>query len=297
MRSWFTVLAIVIASSAVNHLRAAETPVEMREPATVVRAYLRAVYARDFSEAYRYISSADHRARDLNQYLRQRGPFNGFALEVAKRLAATIEVEITSAQGGAAKITLAARYRAPDPEKLAPLLRHWNGYRLNSLSSAERRQIMEAVEQKNRDKSIALISGEEKLTLVKEGGEWRIFLDWARGVTIPLRAIMAEPDGPALLDVSLSRKQAMIQPGEVFAVDVKIKNRTQKPIVIRIGHLIQPKELADYLEIVQCGFLLPVKLEPGVEQEYSGTYLLRGSLPEGVHQLNLDYDFRPIHEK
>jgi hypothetical protein len=24
---------------------------------------------------------------------------------------------------------------------------------------------------------------------------------------------------------------------------------------------------------------------------------LRGSLPEGVHQLNLDYDFRPISEK
>jgi hypothetical protein len=68
-------------------------------------------------------------------------------------------------------------------------------------------------------------------------------------------------------------------------------------VVVRIGHLIQPKELADYIEIVQCGFLLPVRLEPGIEQEYSGTYLLRGTLPEGVHHLNLDYDFRPIHEQ
>jgi len=30
---------------------------------------------------------------------------------------------------------------------------------------------------------------------------------------------------------------------------------------------------------VQCGFLLPITLQPGKEQEYSGTYMLRGSLP------------------
>jgi hypothetical protein len=37
---------------------------------------------------------------------------------------------------------------------------------------------------------------------------------------------------------------------------------------------------------------LPLRLEPGQEQEYSGTYLLRGSLPEGVRELRLSYDFR-----
>jgi hypothetical protein len=44
--------------------------------------------------------------------------------------------------------------------------------------------------------------------------------------------------------------------------------------------------------MVQRGFLLPVTLPPGKEQEYSGSYLLRGSLPEGMRQLNLTYDFR-----
>jgi hypothetical protein len=71
-------------------------------------------------------------------------------------------------------------------------------------------------------------------------------------------------------------------------VELKITNRFAKPSVLRIGHLIQPKELADYVAVVQCGFLLPVTLPLNVEQQYSGTYLLRGSLPEGVHQLNLD---------
>jgi hypothetical protein len=37
-----------------------------------------------------------------------------------------------------------------------------------------------------------------------------------------------------------------------------------------------------------------VKLPPETEQEFSGTYLLKGSLPEGAHQLNLTYDFRPV---
>ena len=293
-----SLLALVIALTAILALltdaRAAEKPEEMREPASVTRAYLRAVYARDFAAAYRYVSEEDHRAKNLNQYLRQRGPFNGFALEIARTLAVMIEIEITTTQVAASRILLSARYRAPDPEKIAPLLRHWNAYQLNSLSAAERQQVIAAIERRKRDGLMDMISGQEQLTLVKEDDEWRIFFDWARGVTIPFRAIVGELDGR--LDVYLSRKQAVIQPGEVFELVLKLRNRSEDPVILRIGHLIQPKELADYLEIVQCGFLLPVKLQPGIEQEYSGTYLLRGSLPEGVYQLNLDYDFRRLQK-
>lgn len=289
------VAALITISALLNDSRAAEKPGEMREPASVTRAYLRAVYARDFAAAYRYVSEEDHRAKNLNQYLRQRGPFNGFALEIARTLAAMIEIEITTTQVAASRILLTARYSAPDPEKIAPLLRHWNGYQLNSLSAAERQQLIAAIERRKRDGLMDMISGQEQLTLITEGDEWRIFFDWARGVTIPFRAVVGELDGR--LDVYLSRNQAVIQPGEVFELVLKIRNRSHNPVIVRIGHLVQPKELSDYLEIVQCGFLLPIKLQPGVEQEYFVTYLLRGSLPEGVHQLSLDYDFRPIQEK
>jgi hypothetical protein len=266
----------------------------MREPASLAQSYLRAVYARDFSTAYGYVSSDDQRARNLTQYLRQRAPFNGFALEAAKLLASMIEVEVVSNQVAASRILLTVRYNAPDPERISELLRGWNAYRLNSLPLGQRREIIETIHKQKRDQALVMISGEEKLTLVRQGDEWRVFLDWARGVTIPFRAILTEAGGAANLDVSLSRKQATIQPGDVFEVDLKIKNRTQNVMVISIGHLVHPRELTDYLQIVQCGFLLPIKLEPGKEQEYSGTYLLRGSLPDGVRQLNLDYDFRQI---
>lgn len=294
----FLLFAVVLFPFLTAHnLRSAEPAVSIRQPASVAHAYLRAVYARDFAEAYRFVSAEDQRARNLNQYLRQRGSFNGFALEVARMLAAMVEVKTTQTQIVSNRVLLTVHYMAPDPEKLSALLRHWNGYQLNSLSPTERKQIIEAIESKRRDGSIEMIAGEEKLTLMKEGDEWRIFLDWAAGVTIPIRTIVAEPAVAAAMDVRFTPKQVATQPGEVFEIHLKLRNRSTEPITTRIGHLVEPRELADYLEIVQCGFLLPVMLRPGTEQEYSATYLLRGGLPEGVHQLKLTYDFRLAQEK
>jgi hypothetical protein len=294
-KTWLAFAAALIGLFTLDDSRAGDAPEPLREPASVARAYLRAVYARDFAEAYRHVSSADQRARNLDQYLRQRGPFNGFALEIAKVLAAMIELETTTTHVTPARMSLTVHYTAPDPEKMAPLLRHWNGYQLNSLSPAERRKVIEAIEAKARDQSMHVTKGEEKLTLVKEADQWRVFLDWARGVAIPFRVILGEMEGA--LDVTLSHTQIRIQPGELFDLVLKVRNRTENAVVLRIGHLIQPKGLADYLEIVQCGFLLPIKLQPGASQEYSGTYLLRGGIPEGIHQLNLDYDLRALQER
>jgi cytochrome c oxidase assembly protein Cox11 len=83
-----------------------------------------------------------------------------------------------------------------------------------------------------------------------------------------------------------------LQPGDVFEILLKVKNNTDQSITARIGHLVEPKNAADYLDFVQCGFLLPVTIPAGKEQEYSGTYLVRGSLPEGIKELKLTYDFR-----
>ncbi len=94
------------------------------------------------------------------------------------------------------------------------------------------------------------------------------------------------------LDVALSQNEFVLQPGEVFEIVLRIKNRAKQPLTLRIGHLVEPSLVADYLDFVQCGFLLPVTIPPEKEQEFFGTYMLRGSLPEGVRQLNLTYDFR-----
>lgn len=282
---------IFIASLFVNcsMLSTAAQAQTRRDAELVLQAYLRATYARDFVEAYRFISSADRDVRDLNRYMRQRGPFAGFTLEVAKTLSESIEIKFTEREDTTDRIQAVINYKVPDPKKLSPLLLNWDAYRLNSLVLEERKRIIDAIEKKKRDRSLDMSEGEEKFELVKENEEWRIFLNWAAGVKIPFRLDLSKS---ADLDVSLSKNEIVTQPGELFEIILKIKNRTNQPVTARIGHLVEPNNLADYLDFVQRGFLLPVTIGPAKEEQFSGTYLLRGSLPEGVRQFSLTYDFR-----
>jgi hypothetical protein len=272
-------------------LSAAELPRSPGDPEIVLHAYLRAAYARDFVEAYRYISSADRKVRDLNRYVQQRGPFAGFTSEAAKKLSESIEIKFIERKDTPNRIQAVINYRVPDPSKLSPLMLNWDPRRLNSVATEERQKILAAIEAKNRDGSLAMSEGEEKFELVRENNEWRIFLNWAAGVKIPFRMDLSKS---ADLEVSLSKNEIVTQPGELFEIVLTIKNRTNQPITARIGHVVEPNDLADYLDFVQCGFLLPVTLGPASEEQFSGTYLLRGSLPEGVRQLNLTYDFRQL---
>jgi hypothetical protein len=270
-------------------LRGAALGLSPQDPASVLQAYLRATFARDFAEAYRYISTADRRIRDLDRYVRQRGALNGFALEAAKKLAETTEIKSVLKPITPDRVEALVRYKVPHPDKSAALLLNWNAYQLNSLPPAERKQLLDSLEKKQRDGSLEMIEGEEKFALVKDADGWRIFLHWAAGIKIPLR-ILVSPS--ADVDVGLSKNQVVVQPGDLFEISLRIKNRSNQPVIARIGHLVEPRSVADFLDFVQCGFLLPVRLEPAKEQEFSGTYLIRGNIPEGVRQLTLTYDFR-----
>lgn len=109
-------------------------------------------------------------------------------------------------------------------------------------------------------------------------------------IKIPLRVLLsATPD----LDVRLSANEISVQPGEIFEISLKITNRSNRPVIARIGHVVEPFDIADYLVFVECGFLLPVTLMPG-EQEYSGRYVVRSAIPQAARQLNVTYDFRPL---
>ncbi len=287
-----TLIVVLLALWLLGHgavLNAAESAINSQDPAFVLQTYLRATYARDFIEAYRFISSADRKVRDLNRYVQQRGPFAGFTLELAKKLSESIEIKFKARQDTPTRIQAVINYKVPDPKKLAPLLLNWDSYRLNSLSAAERQQLIEGIDKKKHDGAIGMSEGEENFALVKETDGWRVFLDWAAGVKIPLRLDLSKSKD---LDVTLSKSEIVAQPGELFEVVLKITNRTDQPVTARIGHLVEPDAIADYLDFVQCGFLLPVTIAPAKPAEFSGTYLLRGTLPEGVRQMNLTYDFR-----
>jgi hypothetical protein len=109
------------------------------------------------------------------------------------------------------------------------------------------------------------------------------------GVKILLRLSLSNATD---LSVVLSRSEVVVQPGGLFEVSLSIKNKSKQPVNARIDHMIEPLEVANYIDFVECGFLVPVTLHPELEQKYSGRYLLREGIPEGVHQLSLTYDFK-----
>jgi hypothetical protein len=272
-------------------LHGAERAADMRDSMAVIRNYVRATYARDFVAAYRFISAEDRNVRDINRYVQQRGPYSGFILDAARKLSEFIEVGTLNAQESPRGVRVAIKYRVPDPQKIAPLLLNWDPRRLNSLPAAERKQIIDALDQRKQQDSLEMSEGTETFELIREADEWRVFLNWAAGVKIPLKLDLSKsPD----LDVVLSKNEFVLQPGDLFEIVLRIKNRAQQPVTVRIGHLVEPSPIADYLDFVQCGFLLPVTVQPDKEQEFSGTYMLRGSLPEGVRGLNLTYDFHQL---
>ena len=275
--------AFVFAPAGSRHAIASE------EPAQVVEAYVRATYARDFVEAYRFISAADRKSRDLNRYVQQRGAFSGFILEAAKKLSEAIEIHPLKQETRGNRMELLVKYRVPDTNKIAPIMLNWDAYGLNSLNPNDRREILSTLEKKRQERSLEMVGGEAKFELVKDGTDWRVFLNWATGVKIPLRLDLSRVTD---LDVSISQPEVLVQPGEIFDIVLKVKNKTKQAITARIGHLVEPQAHADYLDFVQCGFLLPVTIPPEKEEQYFGTYMVRGSLPEGVRQLSLTYDFR-----
>jgi hypothetical protein len=279
------IVTISLLVAAGTKLEAADQQANLREPALVIQRYLRATYAKDYLDAYRYISSADQRVRDINRYAQQRGAFAGFALEASRKLAGFIEINSTQKQLNPDRIQAITKIGLVEPAFLFNI----DPRRLNSMSIDERKQLLESWDKKKREGTFQRIEIEDKLELVRDDNTWRIFLNWEAGVKIPFQLLLANATD---LDASLSKNELVVQPGDLFEILLKVKNRSSQPVVARVGHLIEPRDVTNFLDFVECGFLLPIRLEPGKEQEYPARYLLRGNLPEGVRQLNLTYDFK-----
>jgi cytochrome c oxidase assembly protein CtaG/Cox11 len=259
---------------------------DREEISTVLNKYVQALYARDFRAAYEQISSADQRLKDVHSYSRERGEFRDFILEAARAVALSISVSVVELSVDPAHAVVKVNADVPDATKLNRLMLDWDSDRLESLSTAERNTLLSTIDRQRRDKAIAMVAGEETFNLVKETGGWKVFLNWAAGVKLTF-----QPKIPASSPVEIKIEQTEVasRPGQVFRVAMKIKNTGKQTLSTRIGHLVEPQELRDYLDLVDCGFILPVRLEPGKEEEFITTYLLRGTLPEAVRQLSVTY--------
>jgi hypothetical protein len=267
-RSGLLVVALLALSS--FDMRSA-TAADQRDAVNTLDRYIRATYARDYEEAYSHIATADQRLKDRASYVRDRGPFGGFTLE-----ARVID--------GQARIKI--KFQVPDAGKLGPMLRDWDSEQLEGLSDTERESLLAGIDKLRRNHAIPMIEGEDAFELIKEGASWKIVLNWASPVSVAFRTSIPSS---VPIEARLARSDVATRPGEIFKVVLNMKNTGHEQLFARIGHLVDPHEIRDYLDLVECGFLLPVRLAPGKEEEFVSTYLLRKNLPEGVRQLNVTY--------
>jgi hypothetical protein len=258
--------------AAVLYFNPARAKPPREEPIDVIKAYLRASYARDYANAYRYISAQDQRVWDQKSYASQSGSFTGFALELAQTLAASMDVWVTDEKKESRRAHYKIGYRVPSADEFSSLLFDWDPDRLNALPRPRQLELLEAVGKMKKDGKMIMIEGQETIDLVADEGGWKIFLDWAAGVEVTLKADTAPS---TKVEARFMQNQLIVKKDEPFQIDLKIKNRSERPVLARIVHQIEPREMENHIDMIACGALRPLTLQPGDVQEISSAYLIK----------------------
>ena len=259
------------------------------ETVQVVIPYIKASYARDFREAYGFISSDDRRVTDKESYIRERGAYSGFALELASKLAGFIRATPVEEKIDGERAQLKLQLSFPDADRLSANLLGWDEERLDKLSPKERSELIETLDRWRKEGKIPMVEAVRDFELVREDKSWRIFLDWAVGVRVSFDTVVP---GSLLLQAKPVLKEVTVTRGKLFNVYFKVRNLSNRPVSTWIIHHVEPKEVNEYLELVECNLLLPVSLQPGKEVEYPSSYLLRGDFAEGMKQFKVTYEFK-----
>ena len=258
------------------------------EPIDIVKAYFKASYARDYQNAYRYISPQDHLVWNERSYASQSESFTGFALELAQTLAASMEVWIIEAQLGPDRAHYKIGYKVPTADELSSLLFDWDPQKLNALSRPRQEQLLETLGRMKKDGKMIMIEGQETFDLVLDKSGWKIFLDWASGIKVTLKADSAPSTE---VEVRFVQNELIVKKDEPFQIDLKIKNRSKRPIVARIVHHVEPRDMENHIDMIACGALRPLALQPGEVQEISSAYLIKDGLATGS-KVGINYEFK-----
>jgi hypothetical protein len=274
--------------TAVLYFQPAGAKPPQAEPIDVVKAYLKASYARDYQNAYQHISSQDQLVWNEKSYVSQSESFTGFALELAKTLAASMEVWIIEAQLGPDRAHYKIGYRVPTADELSSLLFDWDPGKLNALSRPRQEQLLETLGKMTKDGKMIMIEGQETVDLVSDTGGWKVFLDWASGIKVTLKADSAPSTE---VEARFVQNELIVKKDEPFQIDLKIKNRSKRPIVARIVHHVEPRDMENHIDMIACGALRPLALQPGDAQEISSAYLIKDGLATGT-KIGITYEFK-----
>ena len=189
-------------------------------PVRTINGYLKSAYAHDHKKAYRLISNRDRLIKSEELYIQEKGPFSGFTLTVAEKLAEMIEVRQTGAMENNATTKVKFNIKLPDANSLSALLLDWDQDKLNALPKPKQKEILAAIDNLRRAGKLKFIEGEEELTLVKENGLWRVLFDWAAGLRVQYDATV--PQNEAIEATPLNRETS-VRANELFTIAYRVR--------------------------------------------------------------------------
>lgn len=253
----------------------------------IAATYLKAIQARDFAMAYSYISDTDQSVRDKASYLRSQENLHGFALEISKRLVAGMTIWPIQKRVGSDKAHFDLGYRVPTGDEISAQLFDWNATKVNALSKGDQRQILARLENLGKSGKMITLQGYESFDLVRQKDGWRIFLDWRSRSRVVFNTIKP---GSGELEVDFLRNDFLVANNEPFQIDFMVRNNSHHTIVATLNHIVEPRRLAENLEMIACGSLLPIQLRPGETREISSSYILGGEIAPQTRLL-ITYEF------
>ncbi len=280
-------LAAVSSGSAIAGAQNVQAPRDER--LNVIAKFLQASYARDYRSAYSYIAARDQHIWSKESYARRHGSLNGFALTLTQTLAARMEISTITRQLGADRVRYEIAYRVPTADELAPALLDWDEEKLNALSNAKQQQLLEKIQNLSKKPDAVRMNARESLNLIRENGRWKIFYDWASANKVKVKFAASRGSG---INVLISGDEFMVKKSEPFDVNFTLTNRGHAPASVRLVHHIEPGSAEQRLEMIACGALLPITLQPGASQEITMSYLLTPGIRSG-RQIELGYQIQP----
>ncbi len=259
----------------------------------LVLRYLKAVYAQDYAEAYRYISQRDRQAKSEAAYLRENPSLTGAAAVLTRRLAERIEIGPLSGEirGDGATVRFPISLPDANSTELQELFAGFDPDVLNRLTPKQREQILASLDAMSRAGRLPVITGEESLELLREDGRWAVFRNWSDAVRVFFHAEVKEGLPWAFEPV---QKMVLAQPGETLHAAYRARNLSDRTVTAKARHVDTPKEAAaEYLKIIQCFCFLRETLKPGQEKELPLAFRVNWDVPRENKAFHVTYQFYP----
>jgi len=266
---------------------------EPRTPHAVLKTYLAALYSRDAVTAYALVSAADREVKTAKDYVAETGAFTGPALILARELSHAIRYENleTIIAMDRATVTFEAVLPNANGAALSGLVGGFDSGTLANLHVTEIDMRAEQIRAMARSGDLPVIrSHGESWNLVREDGEWRVFLNWAEAVEVTFRALTFHDLGWEFTPV---RDRVMAKHGETVQMAYRARNIGAMETTGKARHIVGPNADAGYLEIIACFCFLEQTLAPGEEVTLPLVFRVGYDAPEELKAFNVRYEFYP----